>query len=295
MFSLHCRQHKQVLPLVLGLGALLAGCGTSWFLHVSPRAFDARLKLLLGGGGNSTVLLHGRDEALVVDTKFGDFGRHLRHEVEEELGRKVRRIVLTHAHFDHAGGLPLFPQVGVVLVHPNARRRLEAEGIHAPFVEVEREVQILLDGDEVRVLSLGGGHTDGDLVALFPRHKLLVAGDLINNGFEPYCDPKYGGDILELAHTLPRVMALDFEQVVPGHGEVMPRAKAQQLSDYLQALEAQVRSAREAGMTEDQVAAKVTLPEYPLERFLGFVTSREGNVRAMFQSLARASNPAAMK
>jgi hypothetical protein len=75
----------------------------------------------------------------------------------------------------------------------------------------------------------------------------------------------------------------------------MPRAKAQQLSDYLQALEAGVRSARDAGLTEDQVAAKVTLPEYPLERFLGFVTSREGNVRAMFQSLARASKPAAMK
>ena len=295
MFPLQSGQHKHVFPVVLGLCALLGGCGTRWFLHVTPRTFDTRLKLFLGGGGNASVLLDGREDALLVDTKFGDFSKRLRREVEVELARKVRRIVLTHAHFDHAGGLRLFPDVGVVLVHPNARRRLEAEGVRAPFVEVEGEVRILVDGEEVRVLSMGGGHTDGDLVALIARRKLLVAGDLINNGFEPYCDPEYGGDIFELARTLPRLMTLDFEQVVPGHGEVMPREKAQQLSDYLQALESQVRAARAAGMTEDQVVAKVTLPEYPLDPFLGVITSRQGSVRAMFKSLARAENPAMKK
>ena len=173
----------------------------------------------------------------------------------------------------------------MVLVHPNARKRLEAQGIHAPFVEVEGEVRILVDGDEVRVLSVGSGHTDGDLVALIPGRKLLIAGDLINHGFEPYCDPKYGGNILALAHTLPKVMELPFEQVVPGHGEVMPREIAQKLSDYLGALEAQVRAAKAAGQSEDEVVTKVTLPEYPLEPFLGVVTSRAGSVRAMYEAI----------
>ena len=115
MFPLRSGQNKHRHALLLGVCALLSGCGTSWFLHVSPRSFDARLKLLLGGGGNASVLLHGRGEALVVDTKFGNFSRRLRNEVEVELARKVRRIVLTHAHFDHAGGLKLFPEVSVVL------------------------------------------------------------------------------------------------------------------------------------------------------------------------------------
>ena len=91
------------------------------------------------------------------------------------------------------------------------------------------------------VLSVGGGHTDGDLVALLPGRRLLVAGDLINNGLEPYCDVRFGGDILELSRTLPRLMALDFDQLVPGHGKVMTRAQAQRVTDYVVTLEQVVR------------------------------------------------------
>lgn len=273
-------------PILLGLGSLLCGCAASLVFHVTTETVGPRLTVFFNGGGNSTVLLHGARDALMVDTKYRMFGRNLRRSVEEELAANVRRIVLTHAHDDHSGALRLYPAVGAVLVHPNAKRRLVAAGVGAPFVEVEREVRLTLDGEEVRVLNVGSGHTDGDLVALFPARKLLVAGDLVNDGLEPYCDETYGGDVRTLAHTLAEVMKLDFERLVPGHGPVMPRAKVQQLADYLAALETQVRDARARGLTEDQAAAELKLAGFPLREVL-FVSSRAGNVRAMYRAFGR--------
>ena len=46
------------------IGALLSGCGANIVLHVSVEDLAANVKLFLGGGGNSTVVVHGRNEEL---------------------------------------------------------------------------------------------------------------------------------------------------------------------------------------------------------------------------------------
>lgn len=262
--------------------ALLLGCGTRMFLNTQVTAFDEHARAVLGGGGNSFVLLHAR-EAFVADVKFLGYAHDLQRSIEEELGRAVRRVLLTHAHTDHAGGLDAFSPA-VVLVHPNARRRLEASGVKAPWVEVEDEVVLFLGGEEVRVFAPGVGHTDGDLVAYLPGRKLLVAGDLLNAGFEPHVDGSTGGDVWALEKTLEGLLALDFEAVVPGHGEVMTRAQAQAQVDYLHALEQAVRESRARGRTEEQAVAEVALPQYALEE-IPFSNDRQKNVRGMFRAL----------
>ncbi len=246
-------------------------------------ALDPHLRLFVGGGGNSTVLLHGT-EALVVDVKMGDEARRLRHRIELDLAREVRRIVLTHAHFDHANGLELYPSAGAVLVHPNARARLEARGMHAPFVDVSDAVQLSLAGEQLEVRYLGVGHTDGDLVGFFPKRKLLIAGDLYVDGLEPIVDPSYGGDAMQLRRTLERVLELDFDEVVGGHGEPAKKEQVRAVVAYLKAMESEVSALVAQGRTEEQTVAEVKLAGFPeLSSMPG--RGRSANVRQMYQAL----------
>lgn len=273
----------------LVVGALLSGCGIRVLLEVRPVTLAPDARVWLGGGGNSFAFLHGGD-AFVVDLKFLDFARRQRRQVEEELGRKVRRLLLTHSHVDHAGGLALYPEAGAVLVHPRTRARLERqrEGMAGvAFVEVDDEARLLLGKEEVVVKYLGVGHTDGDLVAWLPGRKLLVAGDLFLNGYEPHVDEKAGGNTLALRYTLDRMLELPFETVVPGHGEVGTRADVERWRDYLAKLEAEVRAGIAAGRTEDDLARNIRLPEYAYQ-VIPLGEDRERNVRQMYRAVLKA-------
>ncbi len=282
----------------------------------------------LGGGGNTTVLTEGA-RALLVDPKMLGFSRRLRHEVEEDLGRQVQRMVLTHSHFDHAGGAGEFRRVGAVLVHPRARARLLGEtagtctrpGLQGlpqgpswdpprsglmpddpdpalplcalPWVEVARDLVLLVGGEEVRIWHPGVGHTDGDLVAHVPARKLLIAGDLVLNGLLPRIDEDAGGDALRFRETLDRVLELDFHTVVPGHGDVGGRELVQEARDYLAALEADVRGAMARGLDEDAAAKAVALrPEFRALRPIPG-ESHGGNVRLMYRAVGEAAMKAA--
>lgn len=276
-----------------------AGCGVRMFLTIEKVALTERVRLFLGGGGNTAVYLHGR-EALVVDPKMGDFARRLRRDVQDGLGRKVRRIVLTHVHDDHSKGVAAFPDVGAVLVHPNTRARLVAADLAGagterwvPYADVGGEVKLFLGGEEVRVKYLGVAHTDGDLVVLFVKERVLVAGDLVLNGYEPYGDTANGGDLLSFRKALDELMKLDFDQVVPGHGEVMDRAGAQAYRDYLAAAEGAVREQVAQGASEDQAVRAVRLPQFPELSPLPMASSREKTLRAMYRGVAEAAKKAA--
>lgn len=274
----------------LALCGLLSACGTQAFLHVEEKPLGDRLLALLGGGGNSLVLFHGAD-AFVVDLKLGDFARRLRREVVLEHQHHARRILLTHSHADHAGGLDQFPDAEVVLVHPKTRARLAARGIKARWVEIEREARLVLGDEEVHVLHPGRAHTDGDLVAYLPRRRLLVSGDLLVDGYLPNADGDAGGNLLDFRRALDRLLALDFNAVLPGHGPLVPRARLEAYRDYLQALEAQVAAAQARGLAPGEAEKAVKVAGFESLRNLPLAVDREKNVRDMYRALAEEKRP----
>lgn len=276
---------RNALPVLACVAACGLGCGAQQFLRMERVEAGPQLDFLLGGGGNSLALRHD-GVAFLVDPKLRPASRRVRQLMEDELGREVRRVLLTHSHGDHASGVTLYGGA-VVLAHPATRARLEAQGLTAAWVDVPHELHLTLGGEPVRVLFLGVGHTDGDLVALFEARRLLVAGDLVLEKSEPVIDEAAGGDLLALEETLDRLLALDFDRVLPGHGQPVPRARVVRLREYLRAVHAAVAAARARGLDEAGVEREVRLAGFDDFEAVTFLTNRAKALRLMFRALER--------
>lgn len=135
-------------------------------------------------------------------------------------------------------------------------------------------------GDRVRMEYWGPAHSDGDLVIWLEQVKVAFLGDLMFLGRVPWLgDCDLDGWIDRLA----RVLLLDVETVVPGHGPVATMQDVDVFRAHLVSLRAAVAAAVKGGVSEDAAVVEVNLPEYQnLARYREWMPY---NVRAVYQYL----------
>jgi len=126
----------------------------------------------------------------------------------------------------------------------------------APTLALREAVSLFRGGREIRVLFLGRGHTDGDVVVYLPAEKVLAAGDLLA------AHVVFAGDgyLLEWADTLERLKALEVEIILPGHGppiEEMERISWYQ--EYLRDLWPKIVAMHENGVPAAEAARQIDM------------------------------------
>jgi glyoxylase-like metal-dependent hydrolase (beta-lactamase superfamily II) len=90
---------------------------------------------------------------------------------------------------------------------------------------------------------LGRAHTNGDVVVLFPDHRVLAMGDMFTFGdaTPQLVDYAGGGSAVEWTKTVEGALKLDFDSVVPGHGTVTTKQELQKFRDSTMSLRTKVR------------------------------------------------------
>jgi cyclase len=98
-----------------------------------------------------------------------------------------------------------------------------------PNFTFDSELTINLGSREVQIKHIGRGNTAGDAIVYLPREKILIAGDLIVHPV-PYL---FGGYPSDFVKTLQKLNGMDFQTVVPGHGEILRDAKGREYINLL--------------------------------------------------------------
>ncbi len=221
--------------------------------------------------GCNTAVIVNSDEVMVVDSHISPAAAWaLVEEIKTLTPKRVRYVVNTHFHFDHAHGNQVFPPDVEIIGHEFTREMLAAGksksgpsydtyigGIPAridtlkkqiaaapdgaerealttqlavlenyriatdavtpvpPTVTMNQTMTLYRGGREIRLMFLGRGHTAGDVVVFLPRERLVITGDLLTAGVSYLGD----GYLPEWPDALERLKALDFDTVLPGHGQ----------------------------------------------------------------------------
>jgi glyoxylase-like metal-dependent hydrolase (beta-lactamase superfamily II) len=185
---------------------------------------------MLTGPGTNTYLV-GRREPILIDAGAGvaEYVPLLERYLRERGWRGPVRVLLTHRHRDHLGGVAdlarRFPGV------PVAKLIYRDSGL-PPGVEALRDGEPVA-GDGVTLVPVHTpGHASDHLCFYLPEERALFTGDLVLGGSTTVI-PDDDGDLADYMESLRRIQRLDVRRIYPAHGPVIEDAPAR-IQEYIE-------------------------------------------------------------
>jgi len=248
---------KPLLVRIGGIGLAAAGLCLVWLQAQQPpkqpitvQKVTDNLWVIMSSDSGNVAVMPTSEGVLLVDDKFDQYGPDIVAKVKAISDKPIKYILNTHQHGDHTGGnaFMLTNTPAEILIHKNARANMVAgKQPGLPQVTYADEAHVFIGGKEVSAHHLGRGHTNGDAVILFPGERVLHTGDLFVNGSAPFIDYSAKGSIVEWDKTLDRVLQLDFDIVIPGHGPVAKKADLMKWRNSIAELKSRAKKACAGG------------------------------------------------
>jgi cyclase len=246
-----------------------------------------RLSVITGAGGNIAVLT-GDDGTLLVDCGVPPAIVGVVGEVGKLAKTPASIVVNTHWHFDHTGGNEQLAKNGArIIAQDNCRKRLAADQVIEfmdmkfpaapraawPTVTFANEMQLHVNGENLRLTAVSPAHTDNDVIVQFPNANVLHAGDLYFNGYYPFIDYSSGGWIGGMAAGIKTasLMTDAKTKIIPGHGPMASQDDLRFYLNFLETMNDRLTKLKQQGKTVEEAMAAAPTKDFDEKLGGGFL------------------------
>jgi cyclase len=247
------------------------------------------------GWSNGGLIVDGK-EALLVDTLRDEkLTRAMLDALRDATGLAagdIGRLVNTHKDGDHWFGNRLMAHADIIASAATAEAMKTAtpalfrhalahrpEGIvgdyifkiHGPPFDFEGvdpvrpkrtfsgQMSLKVGDKDVHLIEVGPAHTEGDTLVHVPANKTVYTGDVVFLDQTPVI---WAGPCENWLLAIDRILALDVETVVPGHGPITDKRGVLPVRDYLIYVRDEARKRYDAGMSQEEAVQDIALNDY---------------------------------
>jgi cyclase len=248
-----------------------------------------------GWGWSNAGLIVDGESTLLVDTLYDltlteQMLRAMRHAVTA--AARIDTLVNTHANGDHCYGNQLVDGATIVASKRTAAEMAELppaamaalleqapamgelgaffidcfgafdfEGIELalPQQTFSGELKLPVGDLELELIEVGPAHTRGDTLVHVPARRVLFSGDILFSGAHPIA---WAGPVSNWIAACERILAMDVEVIVPGHGPLATPDAVRELKAYFEYLYEQARACHAEGMTALEAARAISLDRW---------------------------------
>lgn len=251
---------------------------------VEVQKLKDNLFMLVGGGGNTAVFVTSNG-VVVVDAKNPGWGTPILNKIKELTNKPVTTLINTHTHGDHVNGNVEFPTTVDIIVQENTKTNMmkmipnstaadqtipaqtifqQNGGKGLPKRTFKDKMTLFKGPDEIDLFYFGRGHTNGDAWVLFPALRVVHAGDIFSGKNLPLLDANNGGSAALIADSLQKgynALNKSADTIITGHSTTMTMADLQEYIAFNREFFNDVRAAKKAGKSPDDVAGSWKMPE----------------------------------
>ncbi|PON12349.1 MBL fold metallo-hydrolase [Candidatus Entotheonella serta] len=246
------------------------------------------------GWSNAGLVVDG-DQSMLVDTLFDlKLTETMLREMRQATtaAEQMNTLVNTHANGDHCWGNQLVEGAEIVTSRSSAEEMAEVlaamlaqamqmapnmgpmgeyilrifgdfdfDGIEpvAPTRTFDGELTMQVGDKEVRLIEVGPAHTRGDILVCLPQDRVIFTGDILFINGHPIV---WAGPVDNWIKACDRIIDMDVDVIVPGHGPITDKQGVAQVKGYLTYISAEARQHYDAGLSAMEAAKAIALDAY---------------------------------